>query len=430
VTHCTANLLTQHSYYTSSEFWAQAVHFSVTYASISNSFPLCPLCHKKVLIGHHTNLTMCFLLMELTGRSMGFTVKMQMKHMMDYYMHPNKQVQKSDHSGLFATTKVCLKWVLVLHIALISLFIRLGGCNVCTCLYMSNSITVVVDVLAFLVNCDLQNCVEKSINANVLRKILRIRRLPKQAERIFAYTSDSIEDFHSEVTILARIYINNFANVLRLLFTAFSLIFALRRYGVQFHVTLLCLNTTIRLMFHVLTFISGLVDISDTWECYSPLSDQEAKPYVKQLAVSAHVHKTSPCKKAIKFSEGDECPLPRLKRCKKKRKCLKSTKHSSNKVDTSCEINGKSTAKDNCNVDAKIFKSTEEEVELCSICLSAQNMETVKLNTCQHRFHEGCLLRMLRIAGQNNKIRKCPLCRAHISAGQIEEDVMFDIPHI
>jgi hypothetical protein len=54
----------------------------------------------------------------------------------------------------------------------------------------------------------------------------------------------------------------------------------------------------------------------------------------------------------------------------------------------------------------------QETVESCPICLSPHGAETIKLSSCGHMFHEGCILAMMRHQEDDSRIKKCPICRA------------------
>jgi len=54
--------------------------------------------------------------------------------------------------------------------------------------------------------------------------------------------------------------------------------------------------------------------------------------------------------------------------------------------------------------DVKDVKDSEE----CSICLEKQNETTVKLNICDHLYHEKCIRMSI------EKSNLCPLCRKDI----------------
>jgi hypothetical protein len=49
--------------------------------------------------------------------------------------------------------------------------------------------------------------------------------------------------------------------------------------------------------------------------------------------------------------------------------------------------------------------------EICPICLSSQSVETIKLSTCGHLFHEGCILAMMRHQEDELRSKRCPICR-------------------
>jgi hypothetical protein len=53
--------------------------------------------------------------------------------------------------------------------------------------------------------------------------------------------------------------------------------------------------------------------------------------------------------------------------------------------------------------------------EACPICLSSQSVETIKLSTCGHMFHEGCILAMMRHQEDESRSRRCPICRTAFS---------------
>lgn len=65
--------------------------------------------------------------------------------------------------------------------------------------------------------------------------------------------------------------------------------------------------------------------------------------------------------------------------------------------------------------------STNEDTDLpcpresCPICLSSQGVETVKLSSCGHMFHEGCILAMMRYHEEDINSKKCPICRTTFS---------------
>lgn len=54
----------------------------------------------------------------------------------------------------------------------------------------------------------------------------------------------------------------------------------------------------------------------------------------------------------------------------------------------------------------------QEAVESCPICLSPHGAETIKLSSCGHMFHEGCILAMMRHQEDDSRIKRCPLCRS------------------
>ena len=56
---------------------------------------------------------------------------------------------------------------------------------------------------------------------------------------------------------------------------------------------------------------------------------------------------------------------------------------------------------------AKDIKDTKN-IEECSICLENQNKTTVKLNICDHLYHEKCIKMSLQ------KSNLCPLCRKDV----------------
>jgi hypothetical protein len=53
----------------------------------------------------------------------------------------------------------------------------------------------------------------------------------------------------------------------------------------------------------------------------------------------------------------------------------------------------------------------QETVESCPICLSPHGVETIKLSSCGHMFHEGCILAMMRHQEDDSRNKRCPICR-------------------
>lgn len=57
------------------------------------------------------------------------------------------------------------------------------------------------------------------------------------------------------------------------------------------------------------------------------------------------------------------------------------------------------------------------DIPICSICLCTLNAESIQLH-CQHMFHEGCVLSLLKCG--NHARKKCPLCRAPVKRNTIQ----------
>ena len=306
---------------------------------------------------------------------------------------------------------------------------------------MSNSVTVVVDALVYLLNCELKLCVAKFIQHKMLRKEkywLKYNMKQYGLNQIEeSYSSDTIEDLHLELEALIRRNINNFFNIIRLIFKAGTLTIALQTYGIQISVAIYCFQTIMLLLFHIVTFVGAFVETSDTWTCYQSLSDEEMKPIFAQYHRFRHhvMHN--------KKSEEEELAAQEQQQ-KRSGNNTQHTDHHTGMEVTRKKISKKKTNNTNARkvkkVEANMGNQDEHEAaaEVCPICLSAHNIETVKLKVCQHQFHEGCLLCLLRIA-KNEKAKKCPICRALIIPGGAStaelwhhdhDEAPFHIPHM
>lgn len=54
------------------------------------------------------------------------------------------------------------------------------------------------------------------------------------------------------------------------------------------------------------------------------------------------------------------------------------------------------------------YKKENKENSECSICLSLLDMNLVKLDCCDHIYHEECIRNSLKVS------RLCPLCRRNV----------------
>lgn len=315
------------------------------------------------------------------------------------------------------------------------IFSHASGWNVCTCIYMSNSLTTVIDVIVFLINCDLNHFIVSVIKTKMLRnktrlfEALKIREMcdgnaneTTQAGAIsFAeYSSDTIEDLHFELETLMRVNVNNFFNIFRLSFKVGTLMMVLQTYEIQLLVVLYSFKTILQLLYHIITFISAMLETYDYWSSYDSLSDDEMKPILLQYA-------------------------SRSRKCNRSRECNSRYHKTRSATTTSAFTSRKNNVphrktrkvKNGCCIDNDKYTEQGDHGtnEVCAICLSAPNVETVKLKSCQHQFHEGCLLCLLRVA-KNDKAKKCPICRARIIPGnslwqdQHDDEVAFLIPRM
>mmetsp|Transcript_23899 Transcript_23899/g.40656 ORF Transcript_23899/g.40656 Transcript_23899/m.40656 type:complete len:470 (+) Transcript_23899:129-1538(+) len=408
------------------EFWSQALNFWITYIAFNLSFPQC---HKLL---DSTSVTACYILMELIGRGLVLYVKKKQKE-----INRNCTQEKVN----LELTKVSLKLILVFYLSIISLFLRLGGLNVCTCLYITTSFTAIFDVLTLLFNCNLQHCTEQLVKAMLLRRAKRIN--PDFTSSGDTYSSETLPDLQVEMATLLRTNVQNLINILRLCFTLGSQIYALQTFGIQFHMFLYCFNTVLRVGFHVITFMFGLSETWDVRGSYMHLTDNELKPYL--LSRSDHVKNVEsavyapvqPTEGSSIDHEGDSARYhtsdPNMSSLNKsintkaviiEEECATSD----DREGCSAEVGHGSSVQDDITAEGG-EPAHNTEIDICAICLSAQNVETVKLKVCQHRYHEGCLLCLLRLAGGRTRAKKCPLCRAQISAGGgFDEDTSFPIP--
>jgi hypothetical protein len=243
-----------------------------------------------------------------------------------------------------------------------------------------------------------------------------------------SYSSDTIEDLHTVLETLLRTNFNNSFNMIRLFFPIATLVLAMQTYGVQPQIVLFCFKSIAELLIHFFTFISGLVESMDTWHSYTDLSDHDSTllliQHLKHVKKSQVHRRLSPCI----ATEGTSAHHQKHNKSHK----LLRRKHGGGSKSSS-----RRGSRSGVRVEfgtAAIEQHLEEDVEDCPICLSPQNLETVKLTCCAHRFHEGCVLCLLRLAG-SDRAKKCPVCRAQITSDVFfptDEDgeMGFIIPHM
>jgi hypothetical protein len=231
---------------------------------------------------------------------------------------------------------------------------------------MTSSITALVDILRVLINNNLAVCVSKWIEFRVARRRGQLSSRSKSTIEInnsSFYSSETLEDLKMETEGLLRSNFNNFMNILRLVFTVYTLVVALKNYGVQFHIVLFCMKLMFELLYHIAVFFVTFIDFWEVQNSY----DFPSPAYMTTVSVQ--------------------------------------------RQDKSRDESGHDDASD-----------------CCAICFNPHNMETVKLNACDHMFHEGCVLCLLRMAGSHGRRKNCPLCRAPIIPKTEEKD--FFIPHM
>lgn len=413
------------------------VLFSITYITFSYHFPHC---HHDL---YQKELVHWYLFFEITGRTLVIYLYLKGKEMVvEKASTSTKTTNKS-----FPPFELGIKLFLLLYVSMLVLFFHYSGCrNVCTWLYISNSLTVVVDVLVYLLNCQLKHCIARCINTIMLRKEKKLVKKEvvmmcdaNETEVYYSsYSSDTVEDLHFELELLVRRNINNFFNIFRMSFTIYTLIMVLQAYKIQLFVSIYGFKTLLLLLFHVITFVSVFVESTDAWTCYNSLSDNEMKPILlSQQAVTTRRSRNGGENTSPSLSISTNTVKPTSKRVLRKRKTTNTTSNNNNssrKQKKPCSNHVNNTTDTDTDTDTDEHEEPAPEGEVCSICLSAHNIETIKLKACQHQFHEGCLLCLLRVA-KNEKAKKCPICRALIipSTSHLWHDndgVPFHIPHM
>ena len=128
--------------------------------------------------------------MELIGRGLILYVKEKHKDI----------INNTQQKVKLELTKVSLKLILIFYLSLVSLFLRLGGWNLCTCLYITTSFTAVFDTLTLLFNCNLQHWTEQLVKAVLLRRANRLD--PDFATSGGTYSSDTVQDLQTEILVL------------------------------------------------------------------------------------------------------------------------------------------------------------------------------------------------------------------------------------
>lgn len=286
---------------------------------------------------------------------------------------------------------------------------------------MIHGVNSVLSVLSkALVNCNWKPIIAAYVDKKMSQKIQRIRKCEDSAESAEAptYVSDSCADLNAELEVMVRLNTSRFVDILKFPFRVAAFISGVQTFGVHpASVVYFLLKDGIPMMYSIVVFACALSETSTCLTCYESLSDQEMKPLIQQYT------------KEIPSSDGatwacdetnSETRRAISRRTRRKRRHNMSKKA---RTEPLFDLNN------NGSVVKMGSQQHTEVVDACSICLSELNAETVKLKSCNHWFHEGCLLCLLRVV-KSKEARKCPICRALIHPGSINDDLGSLGPHM
>ena len=327
------------------------------------------------------NLLPCFIVMEIMGR---MTIVLCMNK-----ENCEKAFDYKEKRNLTFLKKLNL--LLMINLCLLFIFLRKSGTNdICSYLYLTGSVAGVSHAILYHLSVNLSNIIERALRTYLKNRELRVLRIQgfQIVNKHWNYHSETVDDFVTEVELLVTNIVLEFFKVKRILFSVIILSIALQEYGMQVPMSFYTMKCLFEMLYCVITFVNSVIDAWDSWSCYKLLSEKEL----------------------LHYSLGDHCTS-----------CHQGDNNQSKEDKSATETKGDHQVDDSevCN---------PREADLCAICFLPFNIETVKLKCCMHKFHEGCLLCLLRIA-KADKAAKCPICRVKIRS-RIEDDMGFLVPHM